>query len=497
MVKFSYRARERLLLEDISLPIPEIPLVLLTGVENVSFQCLGGIAAGLFPVPPDQVVPSLDQLLHVFTGTLQIHEGRFPSAASYVGPDPERHLLFSWVWEEIDAQLGRGQGTAAGVLERFGLEQSFLQRKISTLSGGEKMKLALSLAFSRAAGMYVLHGVVPWLDERGRKQLHGELTAAAETGSPVVMLEQEIEQILPLFRHTRYFNGRTLRPFGEYGGEEKKQRFQNAAQCLKSAFSEGGGKTTALQPSGNADTEMMVNSSNSEGEEEEILRFDNVSYKYAEGFGVKDLTFALSPATVYGFVGDNGSGKSTIARITMRLLRPQSGSVKILGRNLDSIPRDGILERVSYVGQFPEQQIALSDVAAYRNRLKKAGNSMGLDLLDAHFSRARSYPVSVLSSLDIKILCLGSTLGRKTRLIILDEPTWGLDREGEIALCELLARTVPDLQSAALMIISHDHRFIETVCSQVFRVDSGRIHLYGPGEALEPYEKRPVLRRYT
>ena len=101
---FTYRVDENTLLKDIEIPLQQSSFVILTGVENQAFSLIGGIVAGLFPLSHDEQVPRLEELIRIFKGTLELKEGRLPDSTVYLGPDPEKHLLFSRVDEEVGAR---------------------------------------------------------------------------------------------------------------------------------------------------------------------------------------------------------------------------------------------------------------------------------------------------------------------------------------------------------------------------------------------------------
>ena len=96
---FSYRVGNHYILENVFIPLEKGSLTLLTGVEGIKFSLIGGIVSGLFPVEERDVFPSVEELVKYFTGELRIREGNIPSKSYYIGPDPEKHLLFSRVYE--------------------------------------------------------------------------------------------------------------------------------------------------------------------------------------------------------------------------------------------------------------------------------------------------------------------------------------------------------------------------------------------------------------
>jgi energy-coupling factor transporter ATP-binding protein EcfA2 len=452
-MKFSYRVRGEIGLENIDVPLKQGEILVLTGVENHAFSLIGGIVAGLFPITERDVLPQIDELIKYFTGELIVHEGNAERDAVYLGSDPEKHLLFSRVNEEISAQLGLTKDFE-GVLSLFGLGREFVKRKISTLSGGEKMKLALNIAFSRPVRTIVLHGVLPWLDREGKSRLFEVIEKARERKKSVVLLEQEIGILYGKADKVLYFDGSSCIPYVPEKQSAVLARITEKSSHIKSALEKG-------------------------GENKEILRLESILFRYEQGeysgFELRNVDCVLYSSRVYGLVGDNGTGKSTIARLILRTVHPERGKITLFEKDLSTIQRAQLRQMVCFVGQFPEQFITLSEVDQYKQRAMKTDNTLSSALLQDGFPENRRYPVATLSPIELKILLLASGISTRTRLVILDEPTWGIDLEGEISLLALLLRVAAEIPEMTFLIISHDLDFIRRLNADVLLLKGGKI----------------------
>ena len=446
---FTYKLDDKPILQDIEIPLQQSSFVILTGVENQAFSLIGGIVAGLFPLGHDEQVPRLEELIRIFKGTLELKEGNLPGSTVYLGTDPERHLLFSRVDEEVGARPALSESPEA-VLALFHLPQSFLERRISSLSGGEKMRLALAIAFSKRAECTVLHGVVPWLDDDGKKCLLKEIETARSEGRDVLLLEQEIDSLKTYADRVLFFNGQSLNSSTKAIEVRFGEEVQRASQVVKSQFSEKGGDDYAVE-------------------------FRAVDFRYDEaeqqGFHLENLSFQLKNSRIYGLIGDNGTGKSTIANLILRLERPLHGEIFVHGRLLESMSRRDIMEQVCYVSQFPEQQIVLSSVQQYRYSMDKREGTLSIDLLDSYFDTLKAYPLSLLTQLEMKILTLASSVSERTRIVILDEPTWGIDSDGLKTLLMFLDRILQVLTEPTIVIITHDYSFIKLLGAVVLQLN--------------------------
>jgi len=460
---FSYQVEDHVLLKDVDLPLESGSFVLLNGVENQAFGLIGGIVAGLFPIDGGEQIPHLEELVKVFKGSLNVSEGSLPVRAVYLGPDPEKHLLFSRVDEEILAQLG-SDIDAAAVLSLFRLKKGFLERRISSLSGGEKMKLALAIAFFKDATCTVLHGIVPWLDENGKACLIREISRAQDDNRCVLVMEQEIDDLLPHADRHLFFDGRTLKP------PEEKTLHRLGGKIVEVSRILGELVTSGHRP-------------------EPVVSFRDVEFSYEGyrdgGFRLSNLSFVLESSRVYGLIGNNGAGKSTIANLILRLEQPSGGTISLFGKPLESICRKDLMEGVCYVSQFPEQHITLSNVQQYRSRAETKGNFLSKKLLDIYFESEREYPISQLTPLQMKALSLISFVTDRTGLIIIDEPTWGIDPEGLARFFEFLTQAVQALDGVTILIITHDLALVELLSAEVMRMKNGVLVT----------EEKPVVRK--
>jgi len=452
---FSYRVKDRYVLKDIQVPFERGKLTVLTGVENIPFSLIGGILSGLFPVEDSEPLPQIEELIKDFTGELEVSQGEVPPSAFYLGPDPEKHLLFSRVDEEIYAQTGR-RTSQIEILATFGLGDQLHKRKISSLSGGEKMKLALCIAFSKPVECIVLHGVLPWLDKKGKICLLEQIQKTLSRKACVIILEQEIEDLLESADYVFYFDGREVISYGRDRTHSVIERIKNLSGQICDALG-------------------------TKGNTHEIVRFDAVGFHYeqdgAKGFGLENISFTLSGAQVYGMIGDNGTGKSTIAKLVLRTLKPNSGSIFLLGRGSSAFGRDELVRMICFMGQFPEQHITLSTVQQYKKRALIYGNSLSARLLDAYFPGEKEYPISSLTPLELKVLLLLSSIHEETKLVILDEPTWGIDFRGEAVLLEILFMLTKEIKDISFLIISHDLCFISRLNARILWIQDGSLFL--------------------
>jgi ABC-2 type transport system ATP-binding protein len=205
---------------------------------------------------------------------------------------------------------------------------------------------------------------------------------------------------------------------------------------------------------------------------------------------VDGLDLAVPPGSVYGFLGPNGSGKTTTIRMLLGLIHPTSGSFRVLGAGPDNGGLDAVLPRVGALVEGPAFYPFLSgrqnlercdsadrtaDPRTARARIDHALDQVGL--LAAAGKWYRAYSLGMKQRLGI-----AATLLRPRELMILDEPTNGLDPQGTREIRALIKRIAAD--GATVFVSSHLLAEVEQICSHVGVMRSGQLVFQGRLEDL-------------
>jgi len=217
-----------------------------------------------------------------------------------------------------------------------------------------------------------------------------------------------------------------------------------------------------------------------------VLQTEKLTKKYRRRVVVDRLSMEVERGDIFGFLGQNGAGKSTTIRIALGLVRPTSGRVRVLGYDMSRQPlralkRIGaIIEAPAFYENFSGRQdlwmLAAMSGGAERQRIENVLEIVGLR------ERARD-PVRVYSHGMRQRLGIAQALLPDPELIILDEPTDGLDPQG---LCEVrgLIRRLRDELRLTIILSSHLLHEVEQICNRVAIIDGGRLLYQGPVEDL-------------
>jgi ABC-2 type transport system ATP-binding protein len=210
------------------------------------------------------------------------------------------------------------------------------------------------------------------------------------------------------------------------------------------------------------------------------VRLDGVTKRFGAKIGVDGLSLAVPRGCVCGVIGPNGSGKSTTLRLLTDLLRPDAGTVEVLGATDLRAVRDR-------VGYLPEERglyrrMKVRDVLAYLGRLKGVSHAALWPRVRAWLARLdlASYGeqrVEALSKGMAQKLQLAAALIAEPDLLILDEPLSGFDPLNADLAVELFAE-----QRAAgrtILLSTHDMDAAERMCDRVAMIFRGRVVLDG------------------
>ncbi len=208
-----------------------------------------------------------------------------------------------------------------------------------------------------------------------------------------------------------------------------------------------------------------------------IVEVNNLSKSFGEINAVNDLSFTVEEGDVYGFLGQNGAGKSTSMRMMLTLITPTSGSIKIFGKELQP-NRNEILKQVGAIIERPDLYKYLS---AYDNlelfaRLSgiKPTKAQLMEQLDkvgiAHRakSKTKTFSQGMKQRLGIAIALI-----HNPRLVILDEPTNGLDPQGIAEMRNIIISLSKD-HGKTVIVSSHLLNEIEQVATKILIVDKGK-----------------------
>jgi ABC-2 type transport system ATP-binding protein len=222
------------------------------------------------------------------------------------------------------------------------------------------------------------------------------------------------------------------------------------------------------------------------------LVLENVSKRFGRIQAVNGLSLEVKPGVMAGFLGPNGAGKSTTLYMIPRLVRPTGGSIRLFGVDIWKDFKKAI-QPVGITVESP----AFYEYLSGRRNLELAARLLGnvssreidevlerIGLADRQHDRVRIYSTGMKQRLGVGRAMLG-----RPRLLILDEPTNGMDPEGTQEMLSFLREKVRN-DGLAIFISSHLMSEIEEFCDTVYVINQG--HLIASGnvrELLKPHDR--------
>ena len=218
-----------------------------------------------------------------------------------------------------------------------------------------------------------------------------------------------------------------------------------------------------------------------------ILETNHLSKQSGKTYRVHDLSMAVPKKCVYGFLGPNGAGKSTTLKMILGLVHPSQGSIKLFGKVMNSANRLSILRQTGSLIENPGGYGHLTGLENMQiiqklkgvNEAEIASALKTVRLYDQRDKKLSNYSLGMKQRLGIAMAILGNP-----KLLILDEPTNGLDPAGIQEMRQLIC-SLPKERNMTVIISSHLLSEIEQMADQVGIIHRGRMLYQGSLADLE------------
>lgn len=216
-----------------------------------------------------------------------------------------------------------------------------------------------------------------------------------------------------------------------------------------------------------------------------IIEFDKVYFGYTSEYILKNINFSVNDGDFVSIIGSNGAGKSTILKLILGELNQNKGEIKIFGENIKKFNRwnnIGYLEQNAYykILNFPATvyETVMSNMFydiglfKFQNKNHRAKVIKSLELLGMEKYSNRT--ISKLSGGQIQRVFLARTLVANPKILILDEPTNGVDRE----TVDIIYNILSDLNKSkniSIIMVTHDIDTVSKISSKIFCFEEGNL----------------------
>ncbi len=217
-------------------------------------------------------------------------------------------------------------------------------------------------------------------------------------------------------------------------------------------------------------------------EQQAIIEVKGLQKSFGSFEAVKNVSFTVNKGDVFGFLGPNGAGKSTTMRCMLSLIKPNAGDIRIFGKNLFE-ERNAILAKVGSIVEKPDFYKYLSALKNLEIFARVSGAQVSqkeiyetldfVGLLGREKDKVGGFSHGMRQRLGI-----AQTLLHQPELIILDEPTTGLDPQGIIEVRDLILR-LKNEQNKTVILSSHQLAEIELVANRMVIINKGQTIIEG------------------
>ena len=417
----------------------------------------------------------------------------------YVCQEPEQQIVTDKVWHEL-VFGAENAGMSKDAISRrlaelsnyFGLEE-LLDKNTADLSGGEKQLLSLAAAMITDPKVLLLDEPTAQLDPVAASSFIATLKKLQEDlGVTVVIAEHRLEELIPLcdkliiLQDGRLVAADEARPaISSLSADDRFIGYMPLPVRLYFAAGAGGSCPLTLREGRDYILDRFSICASEPVHEEPAragspaLSVKDLFFRYdKDGKDVLDgLSFEVYENEIFCILGGNGSGKTTALKCVAGLCRPYAGSIRVFGKKLKEY-KDRSLYRAC-LAMLPQDVQTLF----LRNTVKEELTDAGVELSALPFDLTPfldKHPYD-LSGGEQQLLGLAKVLASRPKLLLLDEPTKGLDAEKKEALRALLKELAGS--GVTVVLVSHDVEFAAKTADRTALFFGGRCVCVGKPEA--------------
>lgn len=230
---------------------------------------------------------------------------------------------------------------------------------------------------------------------------------------------------------------------------------------------------------------------------EDVVAITNLSRRFGSKTALNDVSLGAPQGSVFGLVGENGAGKTTLIKHILGLLRAEAGAVRVFGMDPVADPVS-VLGRIGYLSEQPDLPgwMRVDELIRYTQAFYPKWDAAYAEEMREQFGLDPAARVRVLSKGQRAKLGLLAAQAHRPDLLLLDEPSSGLDPIVRRDILEAVIRTVSD-EGRTVFFSSHLLEEIERVSDHIAMLHQGRLVLCGPLDEIKAQHRRITIRFET
>lgn len=492
-VSLIYPNSLRTVLDGLSIEVNEGEMVLVIGHTGSGKSSLIKLVNGLVPHHTGGILSGEIEVAGRSTRSLK--PGQLSDVVGIVGQSPAHGFVADIVEDEIAFGL-EAHGVAPEVMRKRVEEVLDLlsltelrDRSISSLSGGEQQRVAIGAALVLNPKVLLLDEPTSALDPIAAEEVLAIVYRLVhDLGLTVIIAEHRLERVIQFADRILLINEDGSAEIGDTAtmlasspiapplvnlakvlGQEK---ISLSVRELRRNTEELRNVLTNLQP------KIVPANSGSE-----IFTLNNVSATYDEKSVLTNVSLAIHSGEVVALMGRNGAGKSTLLKCAVGLTPITRGEVQVCGRDPRELNGRELISRVGYIPQEPDDLLYNQSVADECRQADLDNNVAAGTTLNI-FKSLMTLPSLSIHPRDLSEgqrlgLALSIVLAAQPQLLILDEPTRGLDYEAKRELIRIVRSLARDDGSqqrhCGIFIASHDVELVAEIADRVIFLADGEI----------------------
>ncbi|NMB78188.1 MAG: ABC transporter ATP-binding protein [Methanomicrobiales archaeon] len=378
--------------------------------------------------------------------------------------DAEAQMIFTTVEEEIISALEHRGLSVPEIEDRFAaiMQTTYLtelkHRSPHNLSGGQKQRVALAATLALGNDLLILDEPTSELDEHATKRIAAILKDLKSQGKTILLVEHK-------YRH--------------FAGIVDELVVMEEGRISASGVPEEVLKDERIRRIVTADFSGIRTPVTASSRREPVVEIRDLSFSYGDIRALESITCTLYRGEFVAIVGENGSGKTTLVKQFNGLLTPTSGDAVIRGRNTRTCSIADLAHHVGLVFQNPDHMFFADTVGEeVAFGLHNLGITDGAETIDRALDE-----VGLLATKDLyprwlsrgerQRLAIACVIAMKPEIIVLDEPTTGLDGNEARLVMETLKRLQE--KGHTIVIITHNPDIATECADRVIRMEKGRI----------------------
>lgn len=471
-VRFSYDHGATWALDGIDLTILQGERICLTGANGSGKSTLSRVIAGL--VAPDSGTVTL--LGNVAFDDSGAHADAYRTARHGIGAvfqHPEDQIVTTITEDDVAfgpenlaiAHDDIGTRITAS-LKAVGM-QNYRKADPTRLSGGQQQRVAIAGMLAMDSQVLVLDEPTAMLDPQARADIMRVLDDLQERGTTIILVTHHMDELVHADRVVRLERGRVT-DTGSKGNRPTPPSYST------------GTRRRIGNPAESASSQSAP-----------IIKVRDLAYRYpnADPSVFEHLSLTINRGETIALMGRNGAGKTTLARMLCALETPQSGSIIIDGitvaqavgsgasKPLNRKAREKLRATVGFVMQHPERQLFAETVAddiAYGPRNQHLSEAQVQERVEQslrllHIEHLKDRSPFDLSGGQQRLVAIAGVIARNPRILIMDEPTAGLDEQATVRVHELI-RTLHD-DGVTTLIISHSQAEVDAIADRTITLE--------------------------